>query len=497
MTAASAKLERAGALGSAAIVLAVLLTLLWPAAWLGRPTSFADSSTYYNGGAFAVARALDVAGIGRSRAGPGRPASDEGAAISRAGPADEGDAPRVAANVRSVPYSVYAYLTTRLAGPLGPVVPVAAGTAWLIWLMTAGLGHRAALAAGVGTAALTTAPLYASQYMPDILAAWLIMIPIVLVRRLGGRARAPRPMRPALLIALAAMALFATLSHYAHIPLAGAMGVGLAVVLWRRARARGRGWPLRRLAAWALLPLAVASAVNLALSALLPGGASVTPARLPLVLARSLADGPAVAYLERNCGQVDYAICEVYDTFPTTVAEFLWADDNVRARATPDQMARISAEELSLVWAVFRFDPLGQTRALVGNVAEQFVRFGLGDMGTGAFRIGADGRMTLVPAPHLRAQLRPIEWIERAVVAASALALAVLAWRRPGARVPVGLLVLGLLANAAVCGGLSAPADRYQGRVIWLTVLLAATLALERRPAPGRSHAARDDIAPG
>jgi hypothetical protein len=41
---------------------------------------------------------------------------------------------------------------------------------------------------------------------------------------------------------------------------------------------------------------------------------------------------------------------------------------------------------------------------------------------------------------------------------------------------------LGVLLNAAVCGVLSGPHDRYQARTIWLVPLLAAGLAL--RPAP-------------
>jgi len=40
--------------------------------------------------------------------------------------------------------------------------------------------------------------------------------------------------------------------------------------------------------------------------------------------------------------------------------------------------------------------------------------------------------------------------------------------------------IVGLLANAAIFGGLSAPVDRYQARVIWIVPLLAALFWLSR-----------------
>ena len=64
---------------------------------------------------------------------------------------------------------------------------------------------------------------------------------------------------------------------------------------------------------------------------------------------------------------------------------------------------------------------------------------------------------------------------------AGAVLLALLVWRSPQAGGPVVVLVVGLLANAAIFGGLSAPVDRYQARVAWLVPLLALVLLIERR----------------
>jgi hypothetical protein len=54
----------------------------------------------------------------------------------------------------------------------------------------------------------------------------------------------------------------------------------------------------------------------------------------------------------------------------------------------------------------------------------------------------------------------------------------------PRVRWALALLALGLIANAAICGGLSAPADRYQGRVVWAVVLLGLALMPTRPPGP-------------
>lgn len=61
----------------------------------------------------------------------------------------------------------------------------------------------------------------------------------------------------------------------------------------------------------------------------------------------------------------------------------------------------------------------------------------------------------------------------------------------PGIRAALGLILVALIVNAAVCGGLSAPADRYQGRIIWVLALfgliLLARWAATRQVRPRRA----------
>jgi uncharacterized membrane protein YtjA (UPF0391 family) len=72
------------------------------------------------------------------------------------------------------------------------------------------------------------------------------------------------------------------------------------------------------------------------------------------------------------------------------------------------------------------------------------------------------------------------------VVALSALAILGFALRdrlsaMPDERALLFVVIIGLVANAFIFGGLSAPADRYQARVIWLVPLLALLYVLNRR----------------
>ncbi len=89
--------------------------------------------------------------------------------------------------------------------------------------------------------------------------------------------------------------------------------------------------------------------------------------------------------------------------------------------------------------------------------------------------------------------LRPLTWLQGLLYAASLAVTGLLVVQRD--RLPKELrgfaivLVLGILANAFVCGALSQPATRYGMRVIWLLPLVATMLLLFARF--GRSGAAR------
>jgi hypothetical protein len=77
------------------------------------------------------------------------------------------------------------------------------------------------------------------------------------------------------------------------------------------------------------------------------------------------------------------------------------------------------------------------------------------------------------------------------------IALPVIVVRRPHARISAlaALLFVALVGNAAICGVLSNPHDRYQSRLAWLASLVVAIEAVERARQQQRSAARSEPIA--
>jgi hypothetical protein len=210
------------------------------------------------------------------------------------------------------------------------------------------------------------------------------------------------------------------------------------------------------------------------------GGASLTGKRYPLTLARSVAEGPGKWYLEKNCGHLKYAICELYPNgVPGTIDSFLWGQNGVKERATPQQMDRIRAEEADVVLAATRAYPFEELERLGRNFARQLVLFQPG--------VGLDARIVLdhnenpvlVPAPYDRSWVNLVGTLSIVGLIA---ALGLLFIRSRTVRIlrpMIGLVLCGILLNDAICVYFSGVTDRYEARVIWLIPLLAlAALAL-------------------
>lgn len=515
----------------AALSLAAAVLLCWPMLLTSAPLVYFDTLSYYTNGEEIWSRVLGILASFAPDAGGASPAG--------AG-ADVGGVPTAAAAIsfRSLPYSAWFYPLAIL--PAGLIVVCIVQTAMTLWVFL-GLcppltaqARRFAIAAFAAVGTLTTLPWFASYALPDILGA---VLPVYFALALGHMERMGRIK----LIVLMAIATFAMLSHYGHLPLALVLAVG--IVLWRI-------WN-RRLTAVALtfclLPVVLAFAINLASSIILsaalgsPAGAgaatvpasqtaraappladrepigetavsgtpaggpgevpqpsvraepslaqeaSFTPNRIPVLLARSIQDGPGRWYLEEECRERDrYAVCEVFDEIPDTVYEFLWADSGLRS-ATPEQLARIRAQETEIVFAAARRYPLRQATALAANTLEQTVRIGTGELLP--LPTGSENRHLTELRPRTAdneadAVLRVFDWI---TPIATAMAFLVLAWRMATGRTQhflteaIVVILLAMIVNAAVFGGLSAPVDRYQSRIAWLIpALLALDLTIAR-----------------
>ncbi len=520
----------------AALCAAVLLC--WPMLLSSAPLIFTDTISYWSNGEALWFRVLVMAG--RIVPGLGEQVLQQAAA---GGGVDQAAGGNVALTLRSLPYSAFLYPTA--LSPAGLVLTCILQTAMTLWAF---LGlvppltaqeRRRALVGFAAVGALTTLPWFASYAMPDLLGAVLPIYYALALRRIDG-------MGPGRQILLGGLAAFAVMAHYGNLPLALVLAV--AVMLWRAWRRRftpgllaicllpvivpagvnlaisaymaslgppGTAAPARQEMAGAgptemALVLAVApadapprpapaptsdpAAATAATApaprrappapAPAPNGISLTPNRIPALLARSVGDGPGRWYLQEECDQgASYAVCELFDTIPDNMHQFLWVG---LGRATDEQMARIRAEEMGIVLAAFRRYPLEQIGATLANAGQQFAMIGTSDLWlytpADQAKVLNDVRVTGGNSQRNDA-IRAFEWVALVATAAS---LLVLGWRVVTGRTrhfltEAALMVFfALVVNAAIFGGLSAPVDRYQSRMAWLIpALLALDLALQ------------------
>jgi hypothetical protein len=339
-------------------------------------------------------------------------------------------------------------------------------------------------------AALTSLPFLASELIADLFTPLLILALALLVLAPGLLSGAER-------LWLAAFSTFMIAVHQSHPPLALAL---LALLLparrWLGAVALpGRNWPWH-----ALLALPLACAALLGVNLIGHGRAALSPFGNAFLLARVIYDGPGMAVLARDCPAAGWRLCAYAGHFPPTADGFLWRADSPLVLAGGAKL--VSDEEAgAIILAALRAEPGTEAHAFLVNAATQFAQFATGDglqpwPGTvtpwiardfppaefAAYQAARQSRGELSVPPALLRLHQAAAWAGLAGCAV----LAVLGLRR---RHPLGgfavAVLLGLLVNAAITGGLSGPHDRYQSRVIWLplALVLLAPLSLPHRRA--------------
>ncbi len=459
-----------------AVALAVILS--WPMLFTSAPLVYYDTAGYLSGGERAVEYILYIA---EKALGPMTNGAEE-----QAGAVEGTEGLRY---VRSIPYSVFTYLAAQT--PAGLVAATVLQTAMTL-LMVFGLVTRELLARPYALAllfllmaTLTSLPWIASYAIADMLGAAVLAFALILVttfERMSGWQK----------IALAAIATFAITSHYGNLPFSAALvGLALVVLGWRRRLTFS-------VATLAVVPVLAAVAFNLLSATIVSksGGPSLAPKRLPVVLSRSIQDGPARWYLQDACRDKPvYAICEVFDEIPKTIPDILWKESGLKS-ASVEQLNRIQQQELTILWQAFLAYPLQQTWALGGNaVAQLFLS------GTDEFYLTEDTKEYL-PAESTTEQnawIQAFDWILQWSLAASygALFLGLVftrLWRCPAVLDPVLMLVAGFAFNAAVFGGLSAPVDRYQARLAWLLPVVLGLIWIGH--ARGKRARVKDSLDP-
>lgn len=459
------------------------LLLLWPLLVFGRPAYMPDSAAYQMGGERAVSFVMQRLDAGP----PSGPAEAERQAGLSSPPAQDDDT-KVA---RSIPYSVLAYV---LRGPGVTMVHMALFHALTMALMitalfegVAGRGLRGFLVmAGITSLATGLAPTV-GFIVPDCYAAVVLGVMMILPFRWS---RFSGPMRALLLLG----AIFGVAVHPSHPPVALGVALAASPALWLFRIRLSERLITALCALWS--PPMLGTALVMLTGLVGFGQVSIAPKHFPLALARAIENGPARAYLVEACRESDrYAICELYGTqIPRTAWALLWSKDSIVNRATPEQMDRVRAEEQAILLETAKRFPGDQARHILRDVPLQLVTYRL-DYLNYASEIVRNDQGGLVVAGFGEGAVPPLyRWLDllaHVSVAGGTLYL-MWAWRRmpPDHKAMVLMLVLGLLANAAVCAIFSGVASRYQARVIWLVpyvaVAIGVALPMQRRCAqPG------------
>ena len=465
----------------------------WPALLNGQAFFFPDTSTYIKGAATGVQKFLHRSSPWIEPAEPGASSTPAApAAAAAAAPVNEFESSPEKKGVlagRSAYYGGFLFAAYEAGGLWAPI-----GLQGLLAAIAIGLvvrfsqpgraaSPRKIAALGALLVLGTSLPMFVSMLMPDFLTGLAILL---------AAAAMAFPMSVGARAGCFAILGFATLSHSSNVLILGAMLAAFVVF------GRGLQSPARPfLAAVALLvgALVVGLAGDAGFNAVVRRATGDAPIRPPFVMARLIADGPGTDWLDARCAQASYVVCRYRAAAGKgTSDEFLWNRDpaiGVFTVASKEERTALSAEQFAFAWDVLKAYPSRVVADAGRNFASQAIKVGLaefnyegGDLEHFAAKLppkdARDLRGTLAAEHRFPALGLAVFQLLVLAVSAGTLVWWFLRGARsasPALRRFAIMLLLGLLANALVCGVLSTPHDRYQSRVMWLVPLLAFLLA--------------------
>ena len=346
----------------------------------------------------------------------------------------------------------------------------------------------ALFAAPIIAAGFGALPFYVAFLMPDILTGLILLIISTLT--VFGRDMRWGEVLAALI--LSGLAVTSHLSHLAIVALMVPLSIVAAILLDRRR------WWLPALCVTAILGIGIAERLSFDVAVEAVEGAEVV--YYPFLTARIVADGPGYTYLERHCPNAAIPTCALYEALSVSSDPWRLTASHIMFEKSPrlgsfrlmteaDQQV-VANGQVRFFLSVFLDQPIATIGALLGNTFEQ------ARMNSVEMTIPVEGGVQNLSAiSSIPAEFFPkgsisrdarwlplVETLHRAVYVVSVIVIVgMVFW--PGS-VPIELkafavmLVLGILVNAFVCGGISQPATRYGGRVIWLLPFLATLLVM-------------------
>jgi hypothetical protein len=201
--------------------------------------------------------------------------------------------------------------------------------------------------------------------------------------------------------------------------------------------------------------------------------------------------GLAARYLSEKCPDTSIRLCAVRDQVPSDGDDWLWNDSALYREY--GSWEKFEPEAARLVRdIVFRYPGAVLKEAIVGTVQQLFLLRTTDHLTTDTWHTKSAIEAFAAPAfpysPAGRQQQGTLncQWLEPIHIATALAAMAGLlvvvalgfAHRLPPRTFEFGATVLvALLGNAAICGTLSIPSDRYQSRLVWLAPLVVMIAA--------------------
>jgi hypothetical protein len=347
-------------------------------------------------------------------------------------------------------------------------------------------------------ALLTTLPWQSCAILADLPAA---LVPLGIFLLVFGRDRLAR-WEVALVFAIT---LISCMVHYSHLPLMAvltvlALGIGLVE---RRPRS-----DILRGIALCLAVIAITAVAHIGMQWKFRGKLAIAPNGPVFLLARLVEDGPAKDFLVAHCAEAKFALCAYVDDMPMSTGDFLWESDGPVIRL--GGYSAMSQQAKIIVAGTLMQEPGRIALLSLRHTLEQLVDFGTASylrrfMSPGkGWRRYADTMEIGLPGEYMefaasRQSTGRLElWVFSALMPSVAISAALLAGMlligavRGGAfggtplrgdsrlQALSWLVLATVLVNAAICGVLSEPADRYQSRVVWLLPFLLLVIAIPR-----------------
>ena len=359
-------------------------------------------------------------------------------------------------------------------------------TSYVIWLVVRSLLPRRTIFYYLVLVALlsllTSMDWFVSLIMPDILGPLLYLCIYLLVFARETLSRAER-------LTLIPIAWWGIVSHASHLILGAGLCILLVLLLivrfeWMRGR-----W--RAVSQVAMIVL-FAAVSQLALHAYLYGEPSLNGERPPFLMARVIADGTGLWYLQQHCPDAKFVLCDHLQELPQDPDVFLWGEKGLWANADDATTTRLRQEEMPFVLATLRAYPGAQLSKSLSNFGQQLRIFGFYLFGPSDWM--SEEFASVLPrerSQYLQGRqaqddlsLEFFTSVQNWAAVASLVIITVFIpriWRNRLVRlIGLGIVIVStVVANALVTGTLSMVEDRLQSRVVWLIPFLAIVLALD------------------